>query len=276
MVAGRQKGDRPEDPPQPGAARHVVRFEVSGETLALLRDARIALADATGEQLDHDALLATLCRTVLDGGEEGAGSRARHAIALTICEACERGWQHGGGQAIEVAPEAIERARCDAEHLGRVDAAEPARASQDVPPAVRRLVEHRDHGRCVVPGCRSARFYDLHHIEYRSQGGDHSPDNLCLVCFAHHQAVHTGRLVIRGRVSTGLTFSHADGRPYGTPPPTALDEAMIADAVAGVRGTGYTAAQARGAVAAAASRVGPDATIEGLLRAAFQELAPRA
>jgi 5-methylcytosine-specific restriction endonuclease McrA len=91
----------------------------------------------------------------------------------------------------------------------------PARATQDIPPSVRRVVWRRDHGKCVVPGCRSTRFLDLHHIVYRSEGGDHSPDNLCLTCFAHHDAEHEGRLVIRGRVSTGLTFTHADGRPYG-------------------------------------------------------------
>jgi hypothetical protein len=280
MVAGRKKGDLPDTPPQPGARRHVVRFEVSGETLALLREARIALADATGEQLDHDAVLATLCRAVLDGGADAEPARARHQIAVTVCATCERGWQDGGGTPIEVEREAIERARCDAQHVGSVDAAVPARATQDIPPAVRRLVWRRDHGRCVVPGCRSARFLDVHHVEYRSEGGDHSPDNLCLLCRAHHQAEHEGRLVIRGRVSTGLTFTHADGRPYGTPPPVAaiVVDARIEDAVAAVRGTGFTAGQARSAVNAAASHVGPRASLDEVVRAAFQHLyrAPRA
>jgi hypothetical protein len=203
-------------------ARHVVRFAVSGETLALLRDARIALTEASGERPDDDALIATLCRAVLDRGDGGAASRARHQIALTICEACDRAWQDGGGQAIEVAPEVVERARCDAQHLGRVDAAVPARATQDISPSVRRQVWRRDHRRCVVPGCRSTRFLDLHHIEWRRDGGDHSADNLCLTCTGHHRAIHEGRLVIRGRVSTGLVFLHADGRPYGAPPPESV------------------------------------------------------
>jgi hypothetical protein len=197
MVTGRKKGDLPDAPVEPGAARHVVRFEVSGETLALLRDARIAIADTTGEQLDHDALLAVLCRSVLDGGGGAAPERARSQIAMTICEVCQRGWQDGGGTVIEVEPTVIERAWCDAQHVGRVDAAMPARATQDIAPSVRRQVWRRDHGRCVVPGCRSARFLDVHHVEWRAEGGDHSPDNLCLLCFAHHQAVHDGRLVIR-------------------------------------------------------------------------------
>jgi hypothetical protein len=153
LVAGRKKGDLPDTPVAPGAARHVVRFEVSGETLALLRDARIAIADATGEQLDHDALLAALCRSVLDGGEGAELRRARNQIAVTICEVCQRGWQDGGGSAIEIEAKVIERARCDAQHVGRVDAAVPARATQDI--------RRRYGGRCggeIMDGasCRDA------------------------------------------------------------------------------------------------------------------------
>src|SRR5688500_12446416 len=265
MVSGRTRGDLPDTPAAPGAARHVVRFAVSGETLALLPDARIALTEATGERPDDDALIATLCRAVLDRGDGGAASRARHQIALTICEACDRAWQDGGGQAIEVTPEVVERARCDAQHLGRVDAAVPARATQDVSPSVRRQVWRRDHSRCIVPGCRSTRFLDLHHIEWRCDGGDHSADNLGLTCTGHHLAVHEGRLVIRGRVSTGLVFLHADGRPFGAPPPESAgpvpptpEPAMpepsmpetpaqppVGDAVDAIRRTGYSLAEAR-------------------------------
>jgi hypothetical protein len=277
MVAGRKKGDLPDTPVAPGAARHVVRFEVSGETLALLRDARIAIADATGEQLDHDALLAVLCRSVLDGGEGAEPKRARNQIAITICEVCERGWQDGGGSAIEVAPEVIDRARCDAQHVGHVDARVPAPATQDISPSVRRLVWRRDHGRCVVPGCRSARFLDVHHVEWRAEGGDHSPENLCLLCFAHHQAVHEGRLVIRGRVSSGLTFAHADGRTYGTPAAEAVAEAVadapvIGEAVSALRNLELTSSQARSAVAEIASHVGPNASVDTLVFAALRHL----
>jgi hypothetical protein len=271
LVAGRKKGDLPETPADPTLRRHVVRFEVSGETLALLRDARIALADETGEQLDDNTVLAMMCRAVLDGGDAAESTRARSQIAFTLCENCDRGWQDGGGTPVEVTADVIERAQCDAQHLGRLDAAVPARATQDISPSVRRLVWRRDHGKCVVPGCRSARFIDIHHIVYRSEGGDHTPDNLCLLCVAHHQARHDGRLVIRGRVSIGLTFTHADGRPYGEPPPT-LEDTIVEDAVAAIRGTGFSAAEARSAVAAATSHVGPDAPIEELIRAAFQQL----
>ena len=179
----------------------------------------------------------------------------------------------------------VERARCDAQHLGRVDAAVPARATQDISPSVRRQVWRRDHSRCVVPGCRSTRFLDLHHIQWRCDGGDHSADNLCLTCTGHHLAVHEGRLVIRGRVSTGLTFLHADGRPYGAPPlesavsttptPEMPAQPPLGDAVDAIRRTGYSLAEARAAVDVAVSHVGSNAGLAALIRAAFQALHPR-
>jgi hypothetical protein len=74
----------------------------------------------------------------------------------------------------------------------------------------------RDGGRCVVPGCRNSVFLDTHHLDLRSEGGDHDPDRLIVLCGAHHRAQHRGQLLIEGRVSTGLVFRHADGTLYGS------------------------------------------------------------
>ena len=60
-------------------------------------------------------------------------------------------------------------ASCDAQELGHVDGAalksprvgETRRAPQTIPPAIRRAVMRRDHGRCVVPGCKNHRFVDV-------------------------------------------------------------------------------------------------------------------
>jgi hypothetical protein len=90
-----------------------------------------------------------------------------------------------------------------------------ARATQTIPPALRRHVLRRDHGRCVVPGCRHATFVDAHHLVARVEGGQHEADRLVTLCGAHHRAVHRGALIIEGTVSQGLTFWHADGSAYG-------------------------------------------------------------
>ena len=71
LVAGRARGDRPNDAPRPELARHVLRFEVSGETLAAFREAMAWLREQSGEPLDDDAALLMLARSVLCGAGPG-------------------------------------------------------------------------------------------------------------------------------------------------------------------------------------------------------------
>jgi hypothetical protein len=63
--------------------------------------------------------------------------------------------------------------------------------SEAIPPALRSYVWWRDQGVCVIDGCRSRYRLQPHHICPRSQGGDHDPSNLALICwFHHHVAIH--------------------------------------------------------------------------------------
>ena len=75
------------------------------------------------------------------------------------------------------------------------------RARQSVPPALRRKVMRRDHGRCRVPACRSTRNLDQHHIVPRSEGGAHTEENILTLCESHHLAHHAGALAIEGTAS---------------------------------------------------------------------------
>jgi 5-methylcytosine-specific restriction endonuclease McrA len=59
-----------------------------------------------------------------------------------------------------------------------------------IPPKVRSEVQERDHGRCRWCGSPNA---EAHHIQYRSQGGTHTADNLILLCQRHHQLVHSDK-----------------------------------------------------------------------------------
>jgi HNH endonuclease len=199
LVADHRPGDRPDDPPDPEARTHVVRFELSAETFALLRQARTILDDEHGKNLPDDAFIAALCGTVLDGAPttEPTG-RAKFQIAVTVCERCQQGWQHGAGAKLAIRPAAVERALCDAQHLGSLDGDAPERAHQDIPPSVVRFVWRRDGGRCQLPGCRSARGLELHHVVHRADGGSHDASNLVLACSACHQAHHAGALTISG------------------------------------------------------------------------------
>src|SRR4051812_16300545 len=199
LVADHRPGDRPDDPADPAARMHVVQFELEAETFALLRQARQVLDSEHGTGLDDNAFVAGLCSAVLGGTSttEPTG-RARFQVAVTICSRCQRGWQDGAGAQITIDPAAADRALCDAQHIGSIDGAGPERAHQDIPPSTVRFVWRRDGGRCRVPGCRSSRGLEIHHLVHRADGGSHEASNLCLLCSACHLAHHRGALTITG------------------------------------------------------------------------------
>jgi 5-methylcytosine-specific restriction endonuclease McrA len=246
LVAGHSPGDMPNDSGDPSLRRHVLRFEVSAETYAAFREAMAKLRRESDSSLDDDASLLLVARQIL-GGPTDEG-RAPYQIALTVCEECGRGRQQGRGELVEVGADVVETARCDAQHVGHTHVgAEPTKARQDITPALRRHVLRRDGGRCVVPGCRQSLFLDLHHVVLRSEGGEHSVDNLITVCGAHHRALHRGQLVIDGHSSSNLMFRHADGTPYGRiidPRTTAAYE----QAFHALRSLGFRECEARGAL----------------------------
>ncbi len=95
------------------------------------------------------------------------------------------------------------------------DARVGARATQTIPPALRRAVLVRDRHCCRVPGCRNSAFLDLHHIEPRSEGGRNVLANILTICGAHHRAVHRGSLIIEKDSTGGVRFRHGDGTAYG-------------------------------------------------------------
>ena len=270
LVSGQRPGALPGDMPDSGARRHVLRFDVSAEVLATFREAMTKIRRDAGEALDDDAALLLLARHVLgaarDGARDGASrdeaardeGRSNYQIAMTVCEICRRGYQQAGAASLEVPPEVVAMACCDAQHIGRLGGAagvpqeaaaqmrteshvgadarigvgedfeqdvyvasdargrtKAPRAKQSIPPAIRRMVLRRDRGRCGVPGCRHTTYVDVHHLDPRSEGGAHDPENLLTLCSAHHRGIHRGELVVEGRPAAGLRFSHADGTPYG-------------------------------------------------------------
>ncbi len=130
---------------------------------------------------------------------------APYRIAITVCSECRRGWQHGGGAVEEMTLAAVGRAQCDAQWIGGVEQNVVERARQEISPATRRNVMHRDQGRCQVPGCRCFTNLDIHHIRHRSLGGTNEMSNLITLCEAHHLAHHEGTLVIE-RCREGVRF----------------------------------------------------------------------
>ncbi|HEX4334474.1 MAG TPA: hypothetical protein VH062_01095, partial [Polyangiaceae bacterium] len=304
LVAGKSPGDGPSSAGKPDARRHVLRFEVAPETLALFREAMNKLK-RSGTPLGDDSALMLMARHVLGGpADEG---RASYQIALSVCPECGRGHQHASGELIPVSADVVAMAECDGQHIGVITppvagadpasdesahvGAEPAndenahvgaariraiggiRAKQNVSPATRRAVQRRDREQCVVPGCRNARFLDVHHVALRSEGGRHDADNLVTPCGAHHRAAHRGELVVFGSVSAGLRFRHADGSDYGSAPePRAVE--MRAKAFAALRGLGFREGEIRRALAESCQLGVPEMNLERVVRDALARLTP--
>ncbi len=142
------------------------------------------------------------------------------------------------------------------------------RASQTIPPAIRREVMRRDRARCVVPDCQGHLFLDVHHLDRRSEGGSHEPERMAVLCGSHHRAAHAGSLCIGGRASLGFTFRHADGTPYGQPlRPAAIDLAQRA--LGALEGLGFRPSRARALIDAVLGAGAPD-ELEAFVRAALQ------
>jgi hypothetical protein len=183
LVADRERGDAPSDPPKPDLRTRPVTFELRPGDFALLREARVAIEAERGEHLDDRELLRELCARALEGGafDDAKTPRPRHQLAVTVCDRCKQGWQIGGGLEVAMRPEETSLAMCDAHDIGSLDTP-PGRLTSNIPAAARRLVFQRDGHRCTVPGCRSAQNLDAHHIVFREQGGGHEPENLTLLC----------------------------------------------------------------------------------------------
>jgi RuvA, C-terminal domain len=239
----------------------------SNTRVGSLSDARVgALSDARVGALSDARVGAS------SGSAEGdAMAPDECSVAQAKATFIERAPGPSGDDAGIAAP----RADQPALHAGAAPSqtAQDRRARQDVPPAVRRAVMRRDGGRCVVPGCKHG-VVDLHHIELRSEGGDHDPDALIVLCGAHHRALHRGQIIIDGRVSTGLTFRHADGTRYGAVTDPRVVDAHL-QAFQALRSLGFREGETRRAleqVRADPLRSG-DASMEGILRAALSVLA---
>jgi hypothetical protein len=70
---------------------------------------------------------------------------------------------------------------------------------------VRREVLARDGHRCR--NCKSRDTVDVHHVRFRSVGGDKFDTvNLCVLCRVCHCEIHAYRLIVKGNANTLLCF----------------------------------------------------------------------
>ena len=207
MVKGHKKGARPSDPPDPAIVKEWIGLEVTPQIAAMWRQVRIALDDEAGRHLTDDELAEQICKRVLTPeAPVDAPSKPAFQLAITTCRICKHAQQIGPGVENEISASALERALCDAVFVGDLEDDEPTRAKSIIPYPTRRKVFIRDRFACVVPGCTSKRFLEVHHIRRRVDGGGHEPWNLMVLCDCHHKQHHDGVISISGRAPDQLVF----------------------------------------------------------------------
>ncbi|MCA9610774.1 MAG: HNH endonuclease [Myxococcales bacterium] len=268
MVAGREEGALPTDPVDEDLVPKRVTLTLSVDAFALLEAARSKAIRDAGHHVDDSAFIREAMLTYLCGGTERDAGKSAFQIALTV-DARDRARMRGGAEAVPVDEATLERARCDAQHIGVVDEGDAARASQTIPPKVRRQVVARHEGRCAVPGCRHAAFGEVHHVVPRADGGTHDPDVLVLLCSSHHAAAHDGALVVRGTWSRGFAFRHADGRPYGAPPTDSAPVALMRDAFSALRQLGFRETETRTMLDRVRAELPEGPTLESVVKLAL-------
>jgi len=106
-------------------------------------------------------------------------------VVVRQCGTCGKGEVVTGRGPRPIPPAELQAVLCDA----RVQRpGERNRAA--IPPARRREVLERDDHRCRVPGCGSAHFLSVHHVEPRAAGGSNASGNLVTLCASCHRAIH--------------------------------------------------------------------------------------
>jgi hypothetical protein len=302
LVAGHDKGDTPDDDVNPDLFDCIIQWKLPAPVAALLRETRKHLNDEVGDNLEDAQLVEILCRRALEPAFEGVAQTSSESataacttrasgpsrmIHITTCRSCQAASQVGGGRRIPISVTELELASCDATFVDDDDGKRP---TQSIPAAVRRQVMERDEHRCRVPGCRSTRNLDVHHLIPQCKGGGHELWNVVVLCSGHHRLHHKGVLSIAGRADGDLRFArrgralsetkdghmierHAMKQPRDNAPQTSTafqDVERNSLATRALQQSGFKHAIAVEAVRRAASHVGADADLATFLREALQ------
>ena len=183
----------------------------------------------TRAQQQADAL-ALLAESALHHGLDPGAPGERYQVVVHVDAPALADPDQPGQSALEdgarVSPETSRRLACVAGRVvmrhepdGRV--VEIGARTRTIPPALRRVLQHRDRG-CRFPGC-GVRVAEGHHLRHWAQGGPTTLANLALLCRRHHRAVHEEGYQVQRLPDGALHFSRPDGRPLpDVPAPAAV------------------------------------------------------
>jgi len=169
------------------------------------------LADSSWSSRQADAFV-NVVTGYLSGNHGERTSNDNFLVTVHVDQSALAGGDGRSGLPIE----SVKRLCCDSNAVVITvgDDGEPlgiGRKSRTVPAAIQRAVRSRDNDCCTFPGCKNRRFLHCHHVEYWSNGGETSLDNLMLLCTRHHTLVHEGGFRIEKDYQDRWFFVRPDG-----------------------------------------------------------------
>jgi len=172
----------------------------------------------TIEQQEADAL-ALVAETALHRGIDPGTPGERYQVVVHV-DATVLADADAPGQSVleggtHVPAGTSQRLACDASRVvmrhdadGRIT--EVGARTRTIPPALRRALQHRDHG-CRFAGCGRS-FGQGHHIRHWAHGGPTTLSNLAMLCRRHHRAVHEEGFQVERQADGELCFRRPDGQ----------------------------------------------------------------
>ena len=216
-----------------------VTLNLPAEAWALLQRAMEGARRASEASLSEAEALAAVARDALERQSAGADTTdPRHTVVLYECQSCQRAEVDTGAGPLELGAGAAATLGCGARVRDLRTEGRVVRRGGPLPKAIERAVRLRDRNTCRVPGCHRRRYVDVHHIESRSEGGEHSRSNCVCLCTTHHARLHDGHLRIEGDAEGELMFHDATGALLTSPVPSHVGTPTVASHV----GTGGNAA----------------------------------
>ena len=157
-----------------------------------------------------DALMLAV-ETMLDADSGSAISRHERTLVMVHADAeLTQGHLHDGPP---VGKDTLRRLGCDAPACvllrNGTERLDLGRTTRQPSRAQRRALMARDGG-CRFPGCVERRYVDAHHVWHWADGGPTALDNLVLLCWRHHHAVHEGGYTM-AMTSGAVTVWRPDG-----------------------------------------------------------------
>lgn len=179
-----------------------------------------------------DALVA-LADAAMVTGSRGRATADRHQVMVHVDIDAIAHDTLGGRSELHDGPplaaETIRRLGCDCSIVSALERdgeiLSVGRKTRSIPTPIKRALVARDQ-HCRFPGCTSKVWVDGHHIQHWVKGGETKLCNLCLLCKAHHRAVHEYGYDVK-TVDGELVFFRPDGSRIESPAPASSDPNMV-------------------------------------------------